>query len=768
VARYLRPEEAVVVFRDRPELARLLDWCADAPRVAVRLVTGSGGAGKTRLALQLAGEMAGNGWQPLWVPRGREGEAAAAVRDLGQPCVLVVDYAETRDGLDALLGEVAGWEGPDTRIVLLARSAGEWWRNLAASTGDRVARLLEEPPVTLGLLPSSGGQAEVFGEALTAFAARLRVARPAATLVLEDSGLVVLVVHAAALLAVLDQYGGDVAVRSSGEVLDRLLEHEARYWAQSATAQGLGLGTVVQRRAVAVGCLVGADSESAAARLLAYLSDLADSGERRGQIARWLHDLYPETRIGDAGPREWIGPLRPDLVAERLVVSELSGHRGLIPGLFAGLQEDRAARALTVLARAALTQPAALGLLGDALTAHPEDLAVPAMSVAVETNPAVGELLSEALTARPASAQALKRIADSAPYPSFALAPVAAAVLGQLADQTTEAGPRAGRLVDLSNRLGDLGRREEALAVIEEAATAYRDLARARPDAFLPDLAGALNNQSIQLAGLGRREEALAAIEEAVTTYRDLARTRPDAFLPELAMSLNNQSLRLNGLGRREEALAAIEEAVTIRRGLARARPDAFLPDLAGTLNNQSLRLGELGRREEALAAIEEAVTIRRDLARTRPDAFLPDLAASMDNQSIQLARLGRQEEALAASEEAVTTYRDLARTRPDAFLPDLAMSLNNQSVQLAGLGRQGEALAVIEEAVTTYRDLARARPMVFGSALSRSLDHLAGVLSALGRSTEAEAACAEAKSVRPTTWLRGRLPSPRPIDGEP
>jgi hypothetical protein len=59
-----------------------------------------------------------------------------------------------------------------------------------------------------------------------------------------------------------------------------------------------------------------------------------------------------------------------------------------------------------------------------------------------------------------------------------------------------------------------------------------------RPDAFLPDLATSLNNLSVRLGRLGRREDALAAIEEAVTAYRRLAEDRPDAFLPDLARSL--------------------------------------------------------------------------------------------------------------------------------------------------------------------------------------------------------------------------------------
>lgn len=128
VAKYLRPEEKVVPFRARPELDELLSWCTTGGHSAIRLVTGDGGAGKTRLALRLGEELTASGWHALWVPRGSEREALQAKRLLGQPYVLVVDYAETRSKLWKWLNAAAAdKDGPDLRVLLLARSAGEWW-----------------------------------------------------------------------------------------------------------------------------------------------------------------------------------------------------------------------------------------------------------------------------------------------------------------------------------------------------------------------------------------------------------------------------------------------------------------------------------------------------------------------------------------------------------------------------------------------------------------------------------------------------------------
>ena len=426
VARYLRPEEAVVPFRHRPELDELLSWCVSAAHAAMRLVTGDGGAGKTRLALRLGEELTAHGWQPLWVPRGSERDAVGAVHTMGQPCVLVVDYAETRGELAGLLDDVAAdHDGPDLRVVLLARSAGEWWQQLLANAEEPTAALLEiSALLTLGPLRAAGGMQEVFDDAVAAFAQEMGTGRPDARLALSDPDPVVLVVHAAALLAVVDYATGarprDQAV-SGPEVLEALLRHEARYWARSAAGRSLDLDVSVLRLAVAVGCLIGADSQSAAGALLARVPDL-DSAERRGRAARWLHDLYPTAHEDDAQEQEWLGPLRPDRLAEQLIASELTRRPELIARWFTGLGEARAVRALTVLARAALTQDRAVGLLRTALAADLDHLAIPALSVAVETNPVTGELLSQVIGGQPVSRETLMRVAEASPYPSFARA----------------------------------------------------------------------------------------------------------------------------------------------------------------------------------------------------------------------------------------------------------------------------------------------------------------------------------------------------------
>jgi hypothetical protein len=65
------------------------------------------------------------------------------------------------------------------------------------------------------------------------------------------------------------------------------------------------------------------------------------------------------------------------------------------------------------------------------------------------------------------------------------------------------------------DRLSDLGRREDALAAIEEAVTIRRQLAAARPAVFGARLASSLKDIAAILAALGKTTAAGAVTAEA-------------------------------------------------------------------------------------------------------------------------------------------------------------------------------------------------------------------------------------------------------------
>ncbi|WP_187437866.1 tetratricopeptide repeat protein [Actinomadura decatromicini] len=767
VAGLLRPERAVVDFVGRvAELERLRAWCGDAAACPVWLVTGRGGVGKTRLGMQLAESLPFGEWECQPVKPGDEVAAVKAAGRVGQRVLLLVDYAETRPGLAAMLTEVAACEAAGDagglRVLLLARQAGEWWTSLDTES-DATRDLAARTPVLelAAALDDRCDDVQVIEEALPFYAAARGRPVPRVRFTVDSSGssgssgsserLPVLVLHAAALVAVLDDELGMSGGRAAADlgVLDRLLGHERRLWDKAAQRAGLSVRLSVLEQVVAVGVLVLDPQEAGESSLRAVVRRVPDLAavdeERVGALVGWLRQLYPEQ-----GGR--VELLRPDLLAERHAVDQLVAHELLRRACFSGLAGAEAVRALTVLTRACAHHERAAGLVEEVLRQDLAGLADAAIVVAVQTGTRLGDLLAGVLEDVPASIDDLRRIAKEIPYPTVALA-AADAVATRRVRELLPADADPADVATWSTRLAvvlaQLGRREEALEAITEAVQIRRQLAQARPDAFLPDLAASLNNQSGRLSGLGRREEALEAVTEAVQIRRQLAQARPDAFLPDLAAALNNQSNHLSDLGRREEALEAITKAVTAYRTLAQARPDAFLPNLAAALNNQSNCLSDLGQREEALEAITKAVQIRRQLAQARPDAFLPNLAAALNNQSGCLSDLGQREEALEAITKAVTAYRTLAQARPDAFLPNLAAALNNQSNRLSDLGRREEALEAITKAVTAYRTLAQARPDAFLPDLAAALNNQSGRLSDLGQREEALEAITEAVQIR-------------------
>ncbi len=771
----LHPALEVVPFRGRrAELDRLAGWAA-AEGFGVCLVHGPGGQGKTRLARQFAADL-GRRWATVWLDPRARGDDLAVLADAAVPTLVVVDYAETRAAQVEDLVRVAVDHGGGTplKVFLLARTAGEWWDRLRASSGTASLLLDGSPVVGLDPLESEqGGQESAYRDALEAFAAELpkvrglsdrrwagRTAQLADRQPAGPGAKSALTLHMTALAHLLDS---DASADADGplppeEVEDRLVEHEKRYWEQAAAGNArLPLRRSTLHDAMAAAVLVGADDRDQADALLLRVVGLADQPrDRRDAVVDWIAGLYP---AADTTP---FGMLQPDRLAERFVGRHLEKHPELADRLVPGISPQQAERLLTLYARAAAHTVFA-GALDEHLTAlcvrHPPRLGGATIAVATQVERPQPLLLAleHIGDASGTDVDLLSDLANHLPPFSHRLTYWAALLGARLVDvyrAQAEADPDtftpdlAMSLNNQANRLADLGRREEALKTNTEAVRIYLKLALAKPDAFHHALATSLNNQAGHLAGLGRHEEALKTIALAVAIRRPAAQARPEIFTPDLAMTLNNQAVRLAGLGRREEALEAITRAVTIRRELARTWPEAFNPDLAMSLNNKANHLAGVGRREEALQAVTEAVGIYRELARTWPDAFDHALATSLNNQSVRLAGVGRREEALEAVTEAVTIRRDLVRARPDAFNHALATSLNNQAVRLADLGRRAEALEAVGEAVEIYRELAGARPDVFRADLAVSLNNLANTLADLGRREDALKAISEAVEI--------------------
>jgi tetratricopeptide (TPR) repeat protein len=781
---------------------RFFEWGTQPGRAAAgRLIYGPGGLGKTRLMVSLAARLRGRGWTAGFLDRPRDSSEPAlkqrwqAIEQLIQEgegdgddrgLLIVVDYAEARqDEVRALARcfcERADAETRPVRLVLLARSAAEWWTTLHDETpeiqrvfrGDEAASAIELPAVASGALRLALFEKSV--EAFRPWGAAQSVTEPSAPSKTYLTQLETdpefgrpLAIQMAALVWLTSARSAADAT-SVEELLRRVLGLERDHWRKILG----GLDDEDRRdlaRAVAQVALVGGTLTLESVERLLMADDFY-RGRRTARVdvdrvRRQLSSLY-------SGPNGVIVPLEPDLLAEHHVASV--GDKELVDGCVQWAEgeppEDREQRrryVLIVLQRAAQFEhgphvgPQAIALLEHLVEKHAVAVAAGIVAVAVNEPGALASVLGR--TVDRLAPEAVIALDRALPEQSVALLDVSLKIAGRrvgvardaLALVSGEAKARAAGLErnlaasldNLSIRLSSLGRLEEALVTSQEAVMIYRRLADARADdAFLPDLARGLHNLGARLSNVGQREAALTATQEAVAIYRRLARERADDFLPDLAKCLNNIGILLSNLGRHETALAATRESVAIRRLLSQAHGDAFLPGLSHSLHNLGVRLSALGRYEQALAACQEAVAIYRQLVDAHPDAFMADLSTGLDNLGLQLSLLGRHEEALAANEEGVAILRRLVEARPDAFLPRLSNSLNNLSLQLSNLGRHEEALAPSQAAVAIVSRQSEAHPEAFLPDLARSIGAQSHIFAALGRHAEAARAAHQALEV--------------------
>jgi tetratricopeptide (TPR) repeat protein len=249
--------------------------------------------------------------------------------------------------------------------------------------------------------------------------------------------------------------------------------------------------------------------------------------------------------------------------------------------------------------------------------------------------------------------------------------------------------------------LGGLGRRDEALASIDQAL------------ALQPDNPAALTNRAQTRIALGRLAEAQSDLELALRLRPDLAQAwnslgtarqglgdaagaeqayrKAIALKPDFADAFYNLGLLQQSAGRNEEAIAAYRKAIGLRPQFAAAhnnlgnalraanRDDEALthyeaamridPALGDAFSNYGLLLQSRGQGEAAVAALETAVRLR------------PDSAVAFDNLGIAYHACNRYLDAEAAHRRAL------------GLDPQSVQAFNNLGNALASQGRAEEAL---------------------------------------------------------------------------
>jgi tetratricopeptide (TPR) repeat protein len=749
----LSAEAEAVEFHGRDDLVgELTEWCRQPDVFSVRLVTGAGGEGKTRLARQLVSAMADGDWSAGFLADHLDAVQLSVLGHVTTPLLLAVDYAEDRVGqlveLAALLrAALSGSARAPIRLLLLARADGEWW--------DRVRRdapLLREPsPRTViplaELEPTPAARHTALRAAIENLGTRLGEVvgftdvDPATVHAIElpdvstDRFGRALNLHMTALVTLLQAVDPvDTGKDEDDEAI--LLRHEQKFWKRTATAFGLGdLGLAARRRLVGVATLCQAGDHAEALAVLDRLdAPEARTPDARDRVTRWLASLYPATTT-------FWGALQPDRVGEYLVSVVNDKFPDLLGRVLPGAPRAQASRALRTLARADIHRPGMAATLRGLIVDHADPLALAAVDAA--TTVEHPEPLRVALTAvthgEMTDTDVLSRLYEEIPLQTQALRQWATEFAERLtvrARAAVHAGGRAElarRLNNYATRLTTAGQHRDTVEAARESVALRHELGKAGDTAALHELALSVNSYANALTDLGELPQALEVAEDLV----DLCRKTADFDPADLAMALYSLSTRQGDMGRLAEAVSSVEEALRLYQELADDDP-AYLPDVAMALNGRAIALRESGRYDLAVDAAAQAVDLYRTLAADAPDAYLEDVAHALDSQASAMVSLGDGDEAVLLAAESVRLRQKLMAAVPNTDPTRLTEALTTYARCLSQTDRDEEALTAFTEVLDIDRERYAFEPRVYRAQYARALSNHAMALQSLGRDEEA------------------------------
>lgn len=693
----LSPYSRATELRGREgELASLQAFMSNPRPIQARVLTGGGGSGKTRLALELCEQVTADGvWDAGFVANdelarffGAQNLSAWGWR---KPTLIVVDYAAQHARLlGQWFGELADRHRPPPnplRLLLLERSASVetgWWTTVFASGGWGALskRALLDPlePVELAPLASGEDRLALLSDVVTQASAGITP-----DWLLDDSNLrarlmqissggdplflmmaaleMVRVGHAKALTLGRTDLAAALATREASRLHELAKSHSLNPELVQHLAACVMLAQGMKRRQFEE----FADKEKQAIGRpsgdVAAVADLMEQGLRR---------------------RDGIAPGWPDLIGEALILATFRQESG---------------------------QQAVLRCHSHFGSSVTQCVVRCAQDFAPREKAPV-EWLRVIAHAHWSEAQVMRELLASLPIESVALADLRVQIAQRLIElldiqDTAVRDERVQALCTLAFALGWTGQYERALIVAQEAVDHCREAGAWPPAELSLDLAVSLGVLTSALFSVGQLEQAVLAAQERVDIGRELLVQEPSVFLPELVASLCELALVHLALDQVGPAQAAVHEAAEKQRDHDAQGPHPVQPHLAERIKFLATCIGSVDQYDSTLVAAKKSNDLYRELAAQKPDLYSHHLAASHFALAISLLQLGQWQPALAAARDAVELYRKLDIQRPNVFRPSLGGSLRILAQVFCMAAMVEPALLAVQEAIVIARALA-------------------------------------------------------------
>ncbi|MDK1349184.1 hypothetical protein QNO09_39370 [Streptomyces sp. 378] len=321
--RLLRAEYQVTPFQSRDELTVLSALCEETllgRRTGVAVVIGRGGAGKTRLALELVDRMARRGWYAGALrEQARDSRSLEWLAEGTAPLLVLIDYADARAASTIEILRVVVRRRRPAVVILTAREReGEWLTRItdALETDSHPHRL-----ESFELPDTHPRPNDLFLRTYAAIDRRPSTSRP--QLPAPDKGTRWTTLDLV-LLGWLAARGNGPLPVTPAALYDEILRHERRYWNttfESNTRTELRYTDLLAEAAACLTLLTPAPHR--AARALTAVGRLADTEELREQVASTLITCM------DPGPGEYVA-IRPDPVGDHHLLTTLSRRPDLL------------------------------------------------------------------------------------------------------------------------------------------------------------------------------------------------------------------------------------------------------------------------------------------------------------------------------------------------------------------------------------------------------------------------------------------------------